>query len=250
MTELLLQYALFLAETVTVVAGIGALVILIVSLSRRGGGEQTLEINHLNDRYEGLAQRMRHATTPKALFKAEEKARKKAKKLKDKADKRAAKLAAKSSTASGSESAQAGVSSPEAGGRKRLYVLNFKGDIKASGVAALREEVTALLTAARPDDEVLLRLDNAGGLVHEHGLAASQLLRIKQHGLRLTVSVDKVAASGGYMMASVADRIVAAPFAILGSIGVLLQLPNFSPPAGFPWGWISSKSRVGSTSAP
>ncbi|MCP4842727.1 MAG: protease SohB, partial [Halieaceae bacterium] len=43
----------------------------------------------------------------------------------------------------------------------------------------------------------------------------------------LTIAVDKVAASGGYMMACVADRIVAAPFAVVGSIGVVAQLPNF-----------------------
>ena len=91
----------------------------------------------------------------------------------------------------------------------------------------MRDEITALLSVANPQDEVLLKLDNSGGIVHEHGLAASQLTRIKDANLKLTVSVDKVAASGGYMMACVADRIVAAPFAILGSIGVLAQLPNF-----------------------
>ena len=112
-------------------------------------------------------------------------------------------------------------------GRPRVFVLDFKGDIRASAVASLREEVTAVLSFARPEDEVLVRLENAGGLVHEHGLAASQLMRVRQRGIALTVSVDKVAASGGYMMACVADRILAAPFAILGSIGVLAQIPNF-----------------------
>ena len=99
--------------------------------------------------------------------------------------------------------------------------------MRASAVASLREEVTAVLSIARPEDEVLVRLENAGGLVHEHGLAASQLMRVRERGIPLTVSVDKVAASGGYMMACVADRILAAPFAILGSIGVLAQIPNF-----------------------
>ena len=94
-------------------------------------------------------------------------------------------------------------------------------------MAALREEITAFLTVARPGDEVLLRLENAGGFVHDHGLAASQLERIRSRGVTLTVAVDKIAASGGYMMACVADRIIAAPFAVLGSIGVLMQLPNF-----------------------
>ena len=87
--------------------------------------------------------------------------------------------------------------------------------------------MAAILAAAGADDRVLVRLENPGGTVHEHGLAASQLLRVKQHGLQLIVAVDKVAASGGYLMACVADEIIAAPFAIIGSIGVIAQLPNF-----------------------
>ena len=106
-------------------------------------------------------------------------------------------------------------------------MLDFKGDMRASAVASLREEVTAVLAFARPEDEVLVRLENTGGLVHEHGFAASQLMRVRERGIPLTVSVDRIAASGGYMMACVADRILAAPFAILGSIGVLAQIPNF-----------------------
>lgn len=113
---------------------------------------------------------------------------------------------------------------PAAG--KRVFVLNFAGDLQASGVAALRHEVTALLSRVRQDDEVVVRLESAGGMVHGYGLAASQLDRIAQAGTRLTVCVDKVAASGGYLMACVADRILAAPFAVLGSIGVMAQIPN------------------------
>lgn len=112
--------------------------------------------------------------------------------------------------------------------RKRVYVLNFVGNIKASAVKHLRKEITALLSVATPEDEVVVCLENAGGMVHEHGLAASQLQRIKDRDIPLTVAVDKVAASGGYMMACVADRIVAAPFSIIGSIGVIAQMPNFN----------------------
>jgi serine protease SohB len=111
--------------------------------------------------------------------------------------------------------------------RPRLFVLDFKGDLRATATASLREEVTAILAVASDQDQVLLRLENSGGTVHEHGLAASQLVRIRQRGLRLLVAIDKVAASGGYLMACVADHIIAAPFAIVGSIGVLAQLPNF-----------------------
>ena len=100
--------------------------------------------------------------------------------------------------------------------------------MKASGVPSLRAEVSAILDVANDADDVVLRLENHGGVVHEHGLAASQLTRLRERGLRLIVTVDKVAASGGYLMACVADRILAAPFAILGSIGVIAQLPNFN----------------------
>ena len=104
--------------------------------------------------------------------------------------------------------------------------MHFKGDISASETAALREEISAIVQVAKPNDEVLLCLESPGGVVHGYGLAASQLMRLKQHNIKLTVAVDKVAASGGYMMACVADKIVSAPFAIIGSIGVVAQIPN------------------------
>ena len=118
--------------------------------------------------------------------------------------------------------------SKETSTRPRSYVVDFKGDLKASAVASLREEVTAILDVAGENDEVIVRLENHGGMVHEHGLAASQLSRIRDRGIPLVVCVDKVAASGGYLMACVASKIYAAPFAIVGSIGVLAQLPNFN----------------------
>lgn len=110
---------------------------------------------------------------------------------------------------------------------KNVFVLDFDGDIKASAVKHLREEISTLISAANKGDEVVLRLESGGGLVHSYGLAAAQLVRLKEAGLKLTVCVDKIAASGGYMMACVADEIVAAPFAVIGSIGVVSQLPNF-----------------------
>jgi serine protease SohB len=110
--------------------------------------------------------------------------------------------------------------------RPRVFVLDFEGDVMASAVESLREEVSALLSVGEKGDEVVVRLESPGGAAHSYGLAASQLLRLKQGGLELTVCVDKIAASGGYMMACVAQRIIAAPFAILGSIGVAAPLPN------------------------
>lgn len=107
-------------------------------------------------------------------------------------------------------------------------MLDFNGSIDAKEVSALREEITGVLAVAKEGDEVLLRLESGGGMVHGYGLAASQLDRIKNAELKLTISVDKIAASGGYMMACIGDQIVSAPFAIVGSIGVVAQLPNFN----------------------
>ncbi len=203
MMEFVLQYGLFVAKTVTIVVAAGVLVALLTGLSRRGRQLDRLQVTCLNDHYRSLKQALEASILPRKHFKAEEKARRKERKV---ARKRSAR---------------------EAEERRRVFVINFRGDIRASAVAALREEVTALLTIARPEDEVVLRLENAGGIVHDHGLAASQLERIRSRGIPLTVAVDKIAASGGYMMACVAERIIAAPFAVLGSIGVLMQLPNF-----------------------
>ncbi len=108
----------------------------------------------------------------------------------------------------------------------KLFVLDFNGDIKASQVEQLREEVTAVLAIATPQDEVLIKLESPGGSVNGYGLAAAQLQRIRDKSIPLTVCIDKVAASGGYLMACVANQILAAPFAIIGSIGVVAQIPN------------------------
>ena len=203
MLDYLLQYALFLAETLTIVAAIAALVLLVAALAMRhrgGSGQERLEIRDLGARYREMKQTLEGSLLGSRARKAAAKARK-----------REAKAREKEGSAD----------------RPRVFVLDFKGDIRASAVASLREEVTAVLSYAQSEDEVLVRLENAGGLVHDHGLAASQLMRVRERGIPLTVSVDKIAASGGYMMACVADRILAAPFAVLGSIGVLAQIPNF-----------------------
>ena len=200
--EFLSEYGMFLAKTATLVAALLVVVGGIVALARRGGEQPEsrgrLDIRYLNDGYDSMAFAIKASTLPKKAFKQFQKERKARDKEREKAQ------------------------------RRRVFVLNFHGDIRAAAVASLREEVTAVLTATQPEDEVVLRLESAGGLVHAYGLAAAQLLRIRDHQVKLTVAVDKVAASGGYLMACVADRIIAAPFAILGSIGVIAQLPNFN----------------------
>ena len=111
--------------------------------------------------------------------------------------------------------------------KANVFVLEFKGDLFASAVRNLREEVTAIIAAAGKDDEVVIRLESAGGAVPHYGFAAAQLMRLRDKAIKVTVCIDRIAASGGYMIACVADKIVAAPFAIIGSIGVVAQVPNF-----------------------
>ncbi len=199
--QVLLEYGLFLAKTITILLGIAALLILAMRLRPEGHGDsEQLEITDLNHRYRELTYALKEFSLSKKAFKAYLKAEHKEEKAREK---------------TGSAD------------RKRLFVIEFNGDIRASEVGALRVLVTTLLMEAKEGDQVLVRLDNSGGLVSEHGLAASQLARIRAKGIPLTVAVDKVAASGGYLMACVAERIIAAPFAVVGSIGVLAELPNF-----------------------
>lgn len=211
--EFIYQYGLFLAQAVTLVAAILILVAGLVSIGQRQKAEQHeghIEIRNLNDKYLNIGESIQHAVIDHDALKEERKAAKKEEKQKAKAAKKARKK---------------GKDHDEQ--RKRLYVLGFDGDLKASATDNLREEISAVLTQVREGDEILVKVESPGGLVHGYGLAASQLQRIRDAEVPLTIAVDKVAASGGYMMACVANRIIAAPFAVLGSIGVLAQLPNF-----------------------
>ncbi len=198
MSAFFAEYGMFLLKVATIVIAIVVVIGFGAAASRKAGHEE-LEVESLNRKYENLAGALRKSVMGKNDAKKEAKAEKKRHK----------------------EEAKTSSDKP------RTFVIDFKGDLKASGVASLREEVSAILEVAGDDDDVLLRLENPGGVVHEHGLAASQLARIRERNIPLTVSVDKVAASGGYLMACVASKIIAAPFAILGSIGVIAQIPNF-----------------------
>jgi len=200
-TQAFINYGLFLAKTLTLVVALAGLVIIVV---RSRGGRRLdadrLEVQNLNDKYRHMEQALKRASLPKKVLTKVLKAEKKADKQRRKG---------------GDEE------------RRRVFVVDFHGDIKATEVASLREIVTGVLMEAGERDEVLVRLENAGGMVTEHGLAASQLARVRSRKVPLTIAVDKVAASGGYLMACVADRMIAAPFAAVGSIGVVAQLPNF-----------------------
>lgn len=207
----LIEYGVFLAKVVTLVVAFIVVLSSIISLLGRQRQQHRedgqLVIQHLNEHFDDLRQDVEEQLLPLSERKKARKERHKAEKAKHKQEKKLAQLEKKP--------------------RERVFVLDFNGDINASAVENLRREISALLDVSDKQDEVVLRLESPGGVVHGYGLAASQLDRVKKHGLRLTICVDKVAASGGYMMACIGDRILTAPFAILGSIGVVAQIPNF-----------------------
>ncbi len=207
MLDFLAQYGLFLAKTLTLLAAFVVVVSLVANLAHqaRAHSHDRLQVRSLNRRLRDMAAALNAELLDKTARKAEAKARKAEEKAQQQARKQG-----------------------HAKDRPRVFVLDFRGDLRASQTTALREEISALLQVSKDHDEVLLRLESGGGMVHGYGLAASQLQRVRERGIKLTVSVDKIAASGGYLMACVADRIIAAPFAILGSIGVVGQMPNFN----------------------
>lgn len=209
-SDILTGYGIFILEILTILLVIAAIAAFIISARQHKAGVRgELVITDLSEHFKETVKHLRDFHLSEEEFKQQEKNEKKAEKQKAKALK--AKL-------------KKGEVLDEP--KPCVYVLDFKGDISASQTTALREEISAILNVARAQDEVLLRLESPGGVVYGYGLAASQLARLKQKGIKLTVAVDKVAASGGYMMACVADHIVAAPFAIIGSIGVVAQMPN------------------------
>ncbi|MBU2891908.1 protease SohB [Colwellia sp. D2M02] len=210
--EFLYEYGLFLAKAVTFVLAVVAIIITIAGAAMKQQHKKgELDITDLSEQFEDTEQDIIHALLTKEELKEKEKQDKKAAKEKVKADKKAAK--------SGDEVKPS---------KAHVFVVDFNGSIDAKEVSSLREEISAILSVATKQDEVFLRLESGGGMVHGYGLASSQLDRLRQQEIPLTVSVDKVAASGGYMMACVANKIISAPFAILGSIGVIAQVPNFN----------------------
>ena len=199
--EFLVDYLGFLAKTATVVVGMLVVVFAAVGLAAQRAMRRPpvgyIEVERLNDRLQDMGRAVTEAGMAPAAVRRQRKRDAKTRKRQRREE-----------------------------ASRRVFVLNFNGDIEANAVEALRREVSAVLAAAKEDDEVVVRVDSAGGMVHGYGLAASQLARVRDHGHPLTVAVDKVAASGGYMMAAVASRILAAPFAVVGSIGVMAQIPN------------------------
>lgn len=203
-----MDIGLFLTKVVIIVGGILAIVAGIASAGGKGKGEAAgrIKVRNLSDEHSDTQKSLESSLLDSAALKKKRKAEKKQAKAEKKAARKKEDEAVK----------------------PRLFVLDFHGDIRASAVSRLREEVTAVLGQARQEDEILVRLESGGGMVHSYGLASSQLQRIRDKGIPLTIAVDKVAASGGYMMACLADKVIAAPFAIIGSVGVMAQIPNIN----------------------
>ena len=200
--EFLIEYGLFLAKSVTVVVSLLVVIVVVFGASQRQRNSDIghIEVKNLNDTLEEVTRSLKAVVLNPELLKKESKEQKKKQKTKSKAQRKESK--------EGEES------------RPRMFVVDFVGDVQASQVINLREEITAILSVAQERDEVLVRLESPGGIVHGYGLAASQLQRIRNKSILLTVSVDKVAASGGYMMACIGNKIIAAPFSLLWSIKV------------------------------
>ena len=200
MTGFLALYGLFLAKVATLVAAVLILVAGIAALTRRKrSAPGRIVVTDINRQLEEAGDSIEAVRLPMKLRRALHKRRK--------AQRRAEQKSLQEQPCT--------------------YLLDFKGDLRASHLDALRAEISAVLQAARPGDAALVRVESGGGMVNRYGLAAAQLLRLRAAQLPLTVMVDNVAASGGYLMAAVADKIVASPFALVGSIGVVAQLPNF-----------------------
>lgn len=196
--DFLLDVAEFALQTLFITFAIMAVIVLIFSLAKKNKDTSKIKIKDLNEKLKSYEKKLAESIKNKKELKEYQKECKKIEK--DSLNK----------------------------AQPNTFVIDFNGDVKASQVENFRECITAILTSAQKNDEVVVRLESPGGMVHAYGLAASQLQRIKQRGLKLTICVDKVAASGGYMMACLGDEIVAAPFSIVGSIGVVASIPNFN----------------------
>lgn len=200
---MLMELLLFAGKTLVILLFFAGLALIIAMvIAKATSHSQELEVEPLNEKLKSIGDFLRSYRLSKDELKAEAKKRKAEKKKKDK--------------------------QLDQTPCKKVYVLRFNGDVKASQADSLREEVNAILQACEKNDEVLICIESPGGVVHGYGFASSQLVRLRDADLRVTVAIDQVAASGGYLMSCVAHEILAAPFAIVGSIGVVAQLPNFN----------------------
>ncbi|AGH95615.1 protease SohB [Pseudobdellovibrio exovorus] len=200
--EILQHILLFFSQALIIVVSVIAVLITIATLVAKAKAQKSFDIELLHEKYEDQTQALKQALLNESELKAEKKRLKKEEKQKKAEDEKS---------------------------KNKVFVVDFlKGDIKASDADHLREEVSTILGVASAQDEVVVRVESPGGLVHGYGFAAAQLLRFRQANIPLTICIDKVAASGGYLMACTANKVISAPFALVGSIGVVAQVPNFN----------------------
>jgi serine protease SohB len=199
--EMLQTIGIFFAQTFIIVLAIVAVLIVIATLAMKAKHQKSFEVELLHEKYKEQTQALKEALLNEAELKKEKKRLKKEEKDKAEAEDK----------------------------KSKIFVIDFlKGDIKASESENLREEISTVLGVATPQDEVVVRVESPGGLVHGYGFAAAQLIRLREAQIPLTICIDQVAASGGYLMACTGNKILAAPFALVGSIGVVAQVPNFN----------------------
>jgi serine protease SohB len=203
MNDWLSNFGLFLAQVLSLVVIIGLVVAVLARVRGESADRTRLRLDELNHARDYRRRRLTLAASEPGARKRLVKAFRREDKVRDKSGRKG-----------------------EGERRPIAWVIDFHGDIRASATGRLAEEVSALIDAADEGDEVIVRLESAGGLVHAYGLAAAELDRLREAGLKTTVCVDKVAASGGYLMACGADQLRAAPLAVVGSIGVVAQIPN------------------------
>ena len=201
--EFIIQYGVFLLKVITIVIAILLPVLMIINSSKgkSAGDKGYLQIKNLSDQFESMGNALQGSLMDPKTFK---KFRKDLDKKKKKQDKTPSK------------------------DQQSIFVLNFNGDIQASEVDKLKHEINAILLSETKCKEVVLKVESGGGSAYAYGLCAAELKRLIDNKIKLTVCIDKVAASGGYLMSCVATKIVAAPWALVGSIGVIAQMPNIN----------------------
>tara|TARA_B100000686_G_scaffold165333_1_gene173003 strand:- start:164 stop:1186 length:1023 start_codon:yes stop_codon:yes gene_type:complete len=198
--EFLTDYGIFLLKVITVALAITLPLLFIIGSSKsKNPPKGSLVVKNLSKKFEDMGSSVRSAQlNPKELKKYNKELQKNKKQDNKKPSK-----------------------------EDSVYVLNFNGDIQASEVTKLKHEINAILLSDTKCKEVVIKVESGGGSAYAYGLCAAELKRLVDNKIKLTVCIDKVAASGGYLMSCVASKIIAAPWAIVGSIGVIAQLPNF-----------------------
>ena len=200
MIDLLIAYGFFLLKIITVLAVILIPIMVIVGSTKhkKETDKGRIIVKNLSDKLEEIGVSLKSAEMDPKAYKSflKERTKKKKKAIKGKP-------------------------------KEIIYVLDFKGDLQASAVDKLKQEINAIIASEVKCKEVVLKVESGGGSAYAYGLCAAELKRLVDNKIKLTVCIDKMAASGGYLMSCVATKIVAAPWAIVGSIGVIAQLPNF-----------------------